>query len=82
MDIVRDGPLDDRRHPDWAVKGNSIAAFAVGQTSATLEQPMYVATHGMPIADGSQPLRPASPVAVKQSLNYHTPVQKLPPRVP
>ena len=29
---------------------------AVEQTSTTLDQPMYVATHGMPITGGVQPL--------------------------
>jgi hypothetical protein len=39
--------------PSGPFKGNSISAFAVGLESKTLDQLMYVPTHGLPIAGGT-----------------------------
>jgi hypothetical protein len=53
--------------PSGGHAGNSISAFAVGVTDKTLNQAMYVAPHGLPIAGGSAAAQAPSAAAVKQA---------------
>jgi hypothetical protein len=53
--------------PSGPYAGNSISAFAVGITDKTLNQAMYVAPHGMPIAGGTAPAQAPSKAAVRQA---------------
>jgi hypothetical protein len=53
--------------PAGPYAGNSISAFAVGITDKTLNQAMYVATHGLAIAGGGAAAQAASPAAIQQA---------------
>jgi hypothetical protein len=47
--------------------GHSISAFSVGLENQTIDQPMYVATHGLPIVGGSAAARHASISVIRRA---------------
>ena len=64
-------------------KGRSISAFAVGQTTKTLFQPMYVVQHGMPITGGTNAAsRPSKSVVQTAIAQGGAQPSNVPPSVP
>jgi hypothetical protein len=53
--------------PSGHFAGHSISAFSVGLENQTIDQPMYVATHGLPIVGGSAAARHASISVIRRA---------------